>query len=86
MNLTDPCDLYTSSFDASKFTNKNDSCGKLQGSEVYGNKLIFILLEHKGQFQTFQVYNSEVNIGTTVKCAYQLGTALPIKVVAQNNQ
>ena len=53
---------------------------KLQGSDVYGSKLTFTQLEL--EISNLLVYSSEVNIGTAVKCAYQLGTADPIKEVA----
>ena len=82
MKLTVPCDLFISSLDAMMFPNKNYKSGKLivklQGSLIYGSKLFFIHLGHKGRFQVDLVYSSEVDMGTAVKWAHQLGTADPI--------
>jgi len=88
MKLSDLCSAYISALEDTCFPNKNYRSSKLreklQRSDKYRDQLRFARLAKKGQYQTYLVYSSAIDVETAVIHAFTLGQGNPLKEVAQS--
>jgi hypothetical protein len=74
--LSGLCQIYISRLEDTEFPNADYRGEKLKVKleKYYGDKLSFTPLDSNDKFRTLLVYSSQIDVGTAVKCSYELGT------------
>ena len=78
LKLSDLLEVYKTALQETQYPNPNyrgeNLKAKLETSEFYKEKLAFSPLFNKGKFPTYLVYSSHIDVGSAIRCAYELGT------------
>ena len=83
MKLTDLCKIYIDSLQLTEFPNPNfrgeNLKVKLESHKTYKDRLAFCMLKSTGNFQTYIVYSSDIDVNNAVRCAYELASTDMLK-------